>query len=271
MTEREQREQSIMALENQRSVLGDEVVDAALASMQEKLSALIEAEKGTQQRKLATVLFVDILGRTSITQNLDPEDAMTVLEAAQQRLSGPVNAHGGRVTRFMGVSFLALFGAPSARENDPEMAVRAGLQILDEAQSYAREVEALWHIPDFNIRVGISTGMVIIGGDTEAENTITGTTVNLASRLRNIAKPGTLLISHHTYQQIHDMVDVQGPRAAARKTVEKVGVKQKNHVRGGQTHSDGNKKSQRTGGFKGQCVSQYRSQKRPGAGCRQNT
>ena len=209
MTEREQLEQAIIALENQRAVLGGAVVDAALESMREKLSTLIEAQKVTPQRKLATVLFMDIVGSTSITQDLDPEDAMAIMDTALRRLANPVYAHGGRVSHFMGDGFLALFGAPVARENEPEMGIRTGLQILAEAQVYAREVEAQWHIPDFNVRVGISTGLVIIGGDTEAENTVIGTTVNLAARLENAAKPGTLLISHHTYQHIYGMFDLQ--------------------------------------------------------------
>jgi predicted ATPase/class 3 adenylate cyclase len=209
MTDQEQLEQAMLALENQRGVLGDAVVDAALLSMREKLSALVADQKATQQRKLATVLFMDIVGSTSMALDLDPEDTMAIMDTALQRLANPVYAHGGRVTRFMGDGFLALFGAPVTRENEAEMGVRAGLQILTEAQAYAREVEAQWHILDFNVRVGISTGLVIIGGDSEAENTIMGTTVNLAARLENAAKPGTLLISQHTYQNIGDMFDVQ--------------------------------------------------------------
>jgi class 3 adenylate cyclase len=173
------------------------------------LSALIEAQKKTQQRKLATVLFMDIVGSTSIIKDLDPEDNMTIMDTALRRLANPVYAHGGRVTRFMGDGFKALFGAPVARENDPEMAIRAGLQILAEARIYAREVETRWHIQDFNVRVGISTGLVIIGGDTEAENTIMGTTVNLAARLEDAARPGTLLISDHTFQHIRGEFDLQ--------------------------------------------------------------
>ncbi|MFC1997448.1 adenylate/guanylate cyclase domain-containing protein, partial [Chloroflexota bacterium] len=161
MTDREQLEQAIMTLENQRAVLGDAVVDAALVSMREKLAVLTKSQKVTQQRKLATVLFMDIVGSTSITQGLDPEDTMTIMDTALQRLANPVYTHGGRVTRFMGDGFLALFGAPVARENEPEMGVQAGLQILSEAQVYAREMEAQWHIPGFNVRVGICTGMVI--------------------------------------------------------------------------------------------------------------
>jgi ABC-type oligopeptide transport system substrate-binding subunit/class 3 adenylate cyclase len=209
MTDREQIEQAINALENQRAVLGDDVVDAALVSMREKLSALVEAQQETQQRKLATVLFVDIVGSTSMTHNLDPEETMAIMDTALQRLAIPVYAHGGRVTRYMGDGFLALFGAPVARENEPEMAILAGLNILAEAQVYAREVEEQWHIQDLNVRVGISTGLVFIGGDSEDENTIMGATVNLASRLEKAARPGTLLISHHTYQHIRDVFDLE--------------------------------------------------------------
>jgi len=71
MTERDQLEQAILALENQRAVLGDAVVDAALVSMREKLSAMTADQETTQQRKLATVLFMDIVGSTSISQGLD--------------------------------------------------------------------------------------------------------------------------------------------------------------------------------------------------------
>jgi ABC-type oligopeptide transport system substrate-binding subunit/class 3 adenylate cyclase len=209
MTDREQLEQAIKTLENQRAVLGDAVVDAALVPMREKLSTLTEVQKDTQQRKLVTVLFMDIVGSTSITQDLDPEDTMAIMDTALQYLAKPIYAHGGRVTRFMGDGFLALFGAPVARENEPEMAVRAGLQILSEAQIYAREVETQWHISNFDVRVGISTGLVMIGGDTEAENTIMGTTVNLAARLENATEPGSLLISHYTYQHVRGLFDVQ--------------------------------------------------------------
>jgi ABC-type oligopeptide transport system substrate-binding subunit/class 3 adenylate cyclase len=207
--DQEQLEQAIEALENQRANLGDHVVDAALVPMREQLAALIEAQEATQQRKLATILFLDIVGSTSITHDLDPEDTMAIMDNALQRFAKPIYDHGGRVTRYMGDGLLALFGSPVARENEPEMAVRAGLQILTEAQAYARELEAERGIPNFNVRVGISTGLVIIGGDIEAENTLMGTTVILASRLEDVARPGTLLISHHTYQHVRGLFEFQ--------------------------------------------------------------
>jgi len=114
MTEREQLEQAMLALEAHRATLGDAVVDAALATMREKSSTLIESETTTQQRKLATLLFMDIVGSTSIIKDLDPEDNLAVMDTALRRLANPVIDHGGRVTRFMGDGFKALFGAPLA-------------------------------------------------------------------------------------------------------------------------------------------------------------
>jgi predicted ATPase/class 3 adenylate cyclase len=202
-------EQAIVVLEGHRAELGDAVVDAALLSMREKTSALMETQNETQQRKLVTLLFMDIAGSTSIIKDLDPEDNMAIMDTALRRLAKPIYTHGGRVARYMGDGFKAYFGAPVARENDPEMGIRAALQILAEAQDYAREVEAQWQIKGFSVRIGINTGMVIVGGDTEAENTIMGTAVNLAARLESAATPGTVLISEHTYRHVRGVFDLQ--------------------------------------------------------------
>ena len=93
LNDQQQLEQAIAALENQREILGDAVVDAALVSMHEKLSSLVAAQSPTQQRKLAAVLFMDIVGSTTITRDLDPVDSMTIMDSAMQRLANPVYSH----------------------------------------------------------------------------------------------------------------------------------------------------------------------------------
>jgi class 3 adenylate cyclase/tetratricopeptide (TPR) repeat protein len=208
-SELERLEEAMRALEGQRAILGDAVVDAAKLAIHEKLSTLREASQAASQRKLVTILFMDIANSTAITQDLDPEDTMAIMDRALKRLAKPIDAHGGRVTRFMGDGYLALFGAPMARENDPEMAVRAGLQILAEAKLLAQELAANWKIADFGVRVGIDTGPAVIGGETEAENTIMGATVNLAARLESAAKPGTVVISQRTFRHVRDGFDVE--------------------------------------------------------------
>ncbi len=169
----------------------------------------VASQNESQQRKLATVLYMSIVNSESITQRFDPEDVMAFMDAALPRLADPVQAHGGRVIRFTGDGFLALFGAPVARENDPEMGVRAGLGILAEAHAFVREAETQWNVTDLNVRVGISTGLLVVGGDTEAENAIMGAAVNLAEHLENAAEPGMLLISDHTYAHVRGVFDVQ--------------------------------------------------------------
>jgi class 3 adenylate cyclase/tetratricopeptide (TPR) repeat protein len=209
MTEREQLEKAIAGLEAQRAALGDAIVDPAIAALRSQLDALLEQQPPEQQRKLVTVLFCDIVGSTRISQGLDPEEVIEVMDGALQRLAGPVETHGGRVTRFMGDGFKAVFGLPLAHENDAEQAIRAGLSILDVARIYAAELEVSRQLGGFDVRIGINTGLVVAGGISEAEDTVMGLTVNLAARLESAAPSGGLLISHYTYQHARGVFDVE--------------------------------------------------------------
>ncbi len=141
--------------------------------------------------------------------SLDPEENMVIMDAALQQLAAPVEAHGGQVTRFMGDGYLAVFGLGRARENEPEMAVRAGLEVLKTAQDIAKALEKDWGLSGFQVRVGVNTGLVVTGGVTEAEGTVMGAAVNLAARLESSAPPGRLLISQHTYQHVRGLFDLE--------------------------------------------------------------
>ena len=116
--------------------------------------------------------------------------------------------HGGRVTRYTGDGFKALFGDPVAREDDPEQAIRAGLEILEVSSKSVKEIEKEWDIGDFQVRIGIDTGLAAIGGQTEAEDTVKGRVVNLAVRIESAAPPGGLLISHNTYRHVRGVFTV---------------------------------------------------------------
>ena len=185
-------EQAIAALEAQRTTLGGAVVDASTAALQKQLAELQRrVEPPEQQRKLATILFVDVVGSTRMARRLDPEEVVDTMDAALKRLAAPVEAYGGHVTRFQGDGFKAVFGLPLAHENDPEMAIRAGLAIVEASRQIASELAAELSITDFEVRVGVNTGLVAAGGLTEAEDTIMGKTVNLAARLESAAEPNT--------------------------------------------------------------------------------
>jgi len=201
--------QAISALESQRSVLGDRVVEAALAPLREKLAALEGHQPVSQQRRLVTVLFADIVNSTLISQGLEPEEVMEIMDGALKRLSAPVEAYGGQVTRFMGDGFLAVFGLTRIHENDARQAVRAGLAILSESRTYAKELDQRFQVLGFSTRIGINTGWVAAGGFSEAESTIMGLTVSLASRLEKATQPDALFITQYTYQHVRGAFEVE--------------------------------------------------------------
>jgi predicted ATPase/class 3 adenylate cyclase len=152
---------------------------------------------------------MDIVGSTKLGRKLDPEDEMEIVEEAMKRLTAPVTDHGGRVARFTGDGFKSVFGIPVGHENDAEEAVRAGLEILRVAKIYAKELENERQIHNFQVRVGIDTGLVVAGGRSEGEDTIKGTPVNLGVRTESAAPPGGLLITHNTYQHIRGLFDLE--------------------------------------------------------------
>lgn len=207
---RAQLEAAIAAQEQLRHTLGDAIVDATIGALRAQLDAAPPPTAGIEhERRLVTVLFMDVVDSTRILQGIDPEEAMTIMDPALQRLAEPVQTRGGRVTRFMGDGFLAVFGLHLTRENDAEMAVRAGLEILEAARSVAADVAREHRIAGFGVRVGINTGLVVTGGVTEAEDTVMGSAVNLASRIESAAPPGGLLISQTTYRQVRGRFDLE--------------------------------------------------------------
>jgi len=207
---REQLEQAIAAQELLRGKIDDAIIDTSIAALRKQLKEILSSPHDLeQQRKMATVLFMDMVDSTKMIQDLDPEESMEILDLSLQKLANPVQKYGGHVNRFMGDGFLAVFGLPVARENDPEMAVRAALDILSETQKIASSLENERDLKGFDVRVGINTGLIAAGGITESEDTIMGTTINLAARLEKAAEPGTILISKHTYQHIRGLFDME--------------------------------------------------------------
>jgi class 3 adenylate cyclase/tetratricopeptide (TPR) repeat protein len=206
MDERQRIEQAIAAQESLRGTMDDSIIDEAIVILRDKLTQLETTE---QQRKLVTILYADIVGSTNIVKHLDPEDALEIMDGSLKRLAVPVEQHGGHVARFMGDGFKAVFGMPQAQENDPEMAIKAGLGILEVAHQLGADLDNQRGIQDFQVRVGINTGLAALGGMTEAEDTVMGSTVNLAKRVESAAPSGGLLITHNTYRHVRGIFNVQ--------------------------------------------------------------
>ena len=212
-------QQAWEALERQRALLGDQTVDIAQASIREKLSRL-EGEKPAkhepQERKLITVLFADISGFTAIAEEMDHEIISTVVNSLWSRVDKAIQDHGGRIDKHIGDAVMALFGTPTAREDDPERAIRAGLQIQAEVKKWQEEFSDSYsgqqRNPNIQLRIGINTGPALLGTvGTIGEFTAIGNTVNLASRLEHAAPAGGILVSHDTYQHVRGIFEVSVP------------------------------------------------------------
>jgi class 3 adenylate cyclase/tetratricopeptide (TPR) repeat protein len=200
MTEREQLEQAIARLEAQRAALGDDVVATSVAALREKLAAL---ERAPEQRKQVSVLFGDVSGYTAMSETMDAEVVNDVMNALWQRIDAAIVEHGGRIDKHTGDGVMALWGADTARESDPERAVRAALAIQAALAEFSAD-------HDVSMRIGVSTGPVLLGTvGTTGEFSAIGDTVNLASRLEEAAPTGGLLISHDTYRHVRGVFDVR--------------------------------------------------------------
>ena len=208
MTEREQLEQAIAALEAQRSVLGDAVVEAALVSMREKLAQAAAPTPDQQgERKLVTVMFADLSGFTALSEKLDPEHVRSLMNDCFNALVPVVEKYGGVVDKFVGDAIMALFGAPVARENDAERALRAALEMMD-----ALAVFNAHHDTDLGMHIGINTGLVIAGGigsEGRQQYSVMGDTVNLAARLEDASERGEVLVGPGTHRLTAPLFDFE--------------------------------------------------------------
>ena len=212
-TQRDELEALMRGLEAQRGLLGDALVDAGLAPLRARLAELGAAydELGAagQALKLVSILFLDVVGSTQLSQHLDPEEIHAVMDGALARCTAVVQAHQGKVLQYAGDNLLAVFGADEAREDDAERAVRCGLALLAEGRALGTEVLERHRHAGFGVRVGVHTGGVLLGGGVDGDASIRGIAVNIAARMEQTAPPGALRISHDTFSHVRGAFDVE--------------------------------------------------------------
>jgi len=162
---------------------------------------LSEAEAPRQTRKVVTALFCDVVGSTSLGEELDPEVLRGVMNRyfAEMRLT--IERHGGTVEKFIGDAVMAVFGVPKVHEDDALRAVRAAGEIRDRLPTLAGEAGVT-----LQFRTGVNTGPVLTG---EGENLAIGDAVNVAARLEQAARPGEIVIGGDTLQLVRDAVEVE--------------------------------------------------------------
>jgi len=213
--EHQQLEAGIAALEAQRALLGDAVVDTSVAGLRARLAALTAAlanvagSDSGQSLRQVSILFLDMVGSTALSQRLDPETVSAVMDGALARGTAIVQAHHGRVLQYAGDNILAAFGADESQEDDADRAVHCGLALLALGRELGAEVLAAHGHAGVNVRVGIHTGGVLLGGGVDAEGTIRGNAVNIAARMEQTAPAGGLRISHDTYAQVRGLFEVE--------------------------------------------------------------
>ncbi|MGH3039505.1 MAG: ABC transporter substrate-binding protein [Gaiellaceae bacterium] len=160
----------------------------------------------TGERRIVSVLVADVVGSTAIGEKLGPERSKLLIDEVMRIMTEQVRRFDGTVAQLVGDELLALFGVPVSHEDDAERALRAALAIQRALVQYAHEVEAAYGV-ELAVRIGVNTGPVVVGVQQDGEDgydpfNALGDTVNVASRLQEIAGQGGVVIGPTTKRQI---------------------------------------------------------------------
>ncbi|MGE0827375.1 MAG: adenylate/guanylate cyclase domain-containing protein [Candidatus Binatia bacterium] len=162
------------------------------------------------ERKTITALFADIKGSTALIEELDPEEARSIVDPALNLMMEAVHRYEGYVAQSLGDGIFALFGAPIAHEDHAQRALYAALRMQGEMRHYADKLRLEKGVP-LQIRVGINTGQVVVRSirtdDLHTDYIPVGHSTNLAARMENLADPGSIVISEHTHKLVDGYFD----------------------------------------------------------------
>jgi class 3 adenylate cyclase/tetratricopeptide (TPR) repeat protein len=161
-----------------------------------------------EERKIVTVIFVDLVGSTQLSSQIDPERYREVVATYYRTVAEELESLRGRAVNLAGDAVVGAFGIPYAHDDDALRAVRAGLALVERI---GRVGEELGLPMPLRVRVGINTGSVAIGSETAEQGLLFGATVNLAARLQQAAEPGTVLVAETVWQLTHDHVEYGDP------------------------------------------------------------
>jgi class 3 adenylate cyclase/tetratricopeptide (TPR) repeat protein len=171
------------------------------------------SDAGPTTRKVVTVLFCDLVGSTALGDGVDPEVLRGQMSRYHARVKEVLERHGATVEKFIGDAAMAVFGLPTAHEDDALRAVRAASEVLEATAALG-----------FEVRIGINTGEVVAG---EGETLVTGDAVNVAARLEQVAPSGQILIGDLTERLVRDAVQTPAlePLAVKGKAAPQVGFR----------------------------------------------
>ena len=213
LTAEDLKELGVTALGHRRKLL--DAIAALRADASGKASSVDDATttspasispEDRAERRQVTVMFSDLVGSTALSARMDPEDLRDVISAYQRCVAETVGRFGGFVAKFMGDGVLVYFGYPQAHEDDAELAVRAGLELV-------AAVSGLKTHAALQTRVGIATGLVVvgdlIGSGASQEQAIVGETPNLAARLQSVAEPNSVVIAESTRKLVGSLFELE--------------------------------------------------------------
>ena len=146
------------------------------------------------ERRLVSVLFADLVGFTTLSENRDAEEVRELLSRYFETSRQLIERYGGTVEKFIGDAVMAVWGTPVAKEDDAERAVRASLDLLAAVSALGQEVGA----PELKARAGVLTGEAAVTIGAEGQGMVAGDLVNTASRIQSAAEPGTVLVGEST-------------------------------------------------------------------------
>jgi class 3 adenylate cyclase/tetratricopeptide (TPR) repeat protein len=184
------------------AAIGELIAQGKRAQPAEK--ALSDEAPGSERRQVV-VLFADLVGYTSLSSRLDPEELRALLQSFLATVGRIVAEYGGWVERHIGDCVMAVFGAPTAHGNDDERAIRAALSVRDAMAGLGAEIRH-----DINVHIGLACGQVVAGGsgiDGHRDYVVTGPSVNLASRLADAAAAGEIFVSDRLWQMQCDRLE----------------------------------------------------------------
>ena len=156
------------------------------------------------ERRQVTVLFADLAGFTALAEKRDPEEVHEIIDRCFELITAEVHRFEGTVNQYTGDGVMALFGAPIAHEDAPRRAAHAALGVQQALREYGRQLHAERGVT-LKLRVGMNTGPVVvgkIGDDLRMDYTAVGDTTNLAARLQQIARPGSIVVSETAHRLI---------------------------------------------------------------------
>ena len=167
-------------------------------------AAPVEAKPDERERKLATIVFADLVGSTELGGSQDPERTRALLERFYDAMAGEISTAGGTVEKFAGDAVMAVFGAPASLEDHAERALHAALAMQRCLRELFGETLAL--------RIGVNTGEVVVGKPREGSSFVTGDPVNVAARLEQAAEPGDVLVGERTVATTRGAFEFGEPR-----------------------------------------------------------